>query len=181
MLQKIIDSQNKIILPFANKPILIRVPIAILDQFDIADSDLWLFDPSSYQDTPNTYVYLRLFPEVTHEDVLLGESGYKNTFSQPSAYAISTKRRALTVTIRQSLKFIYDIIEKLIQISITSSFVRHSPIKIIDFTSPDAGQDYTIRHGCITITNPPVVVEVYGVLRCKSSWEFRFEEANIKI
>lgn len=183
LLADIITAQSQLIRPFVAKQLLIRTPLALVEQFNPNHYFLWMFDPSTtiYGDTSD-YVYLRLFPEYESNDESSGEKGYTSTYSGV-AIRNSTTRPKFKAGVRQQQYFIFQIIDKLAKIADTSR--PHTPIKVIDFCRPDfdpviyADGYASIRYGRIDIEQPPSVVRgLYGDYT-KNPWLFSFEDYRL--
>lgn len=188
----IVSAQSCIIQPFASKVILVRSPLTIAQQVNPPADKLWLFDPTHYDATDtNDYVYLRIFPNYTPEDDIVGDRTLRNTFNG-SAIAPSRVRRGFNADIIQSNAFIYDLIERLVHISLTSSFSQYSPIKIIDFARPNlfgantvvnsVGERGSILYGSITLNQLPHLVRVAnGRDYIRGGWSMRFQSLELSI
>jgi hypothetical protein len=188
------SAQSLVLPPYSSKRLLVRSPLSVVEQINPEKYNLWQFDPTFYDDTDTSdYVYLVFFPEYTVEDEKFGEGGYKNTFSR-SSFVPTTTRKGFTAKISQPLRIFYDIIDAVVSISKTSTFNRHSPIKIIDFcrggndkpTVISEGDVGTIRWGQITISKHPQMVQ--GQIPpggttdyCLEPWEFKFTESVLRI
>ena len=165
--------------PLANKPLLIRTPIAVIQQLNPTHKYLDLFDSNHYDisDT-NDYAYLRLFPNYDIENDRLGEKGFRNTFSQSAVFAVATTRRGFKATISDQRKLILDIVRQLVDISESAAYNRYAPIKVIDFCSPEVGASYSIRYGAIAIDSYPSIT---GNGFLSKPWDFTFKEAQLRI
>ncbi|MCC5618414.1 hypothetical protein LC605_25680 [Nostoc sp. CHAB 5836] len=164
--------------PFAKTRLLVRVPIAVIEQLNPTHKYLDLFNSTHYDPSDtDDYVYLQLFPNYDTENDRLGEKGFRNTFSQ-SVFAVTTTRRGFKATILDQRRLILDILRRLIDISETSAYNKYVPIKVIDFCSPEVGATYSIRYGAIAIDNYPSIT---GDGFLSQSWEFSFKEAQLRI
>ena len=86
--------------------------------------------------------------------------------------------------------FIFYIIERLALIANTSSYATYTPIKVVDFCSPESSDDpntavyngelATIRYGRIDIEKRPAIVRGFNMDYCTSEWEFKFSEVNLR-
>ena len=165
-----------------------RSPLAVVELFNPKHYNLWVFDPTNYGDSAD-YIYLRLFPRYESADESQGEKGYFPTFSRV-ATRHATTQRAFTATVIQQTGFIYRIIERLALIADTSSYAIHTPIKIIDFCSPEPvddantatynGELATVRFGRIDIQKRPAIVRGFQQEYCTSEWEFKFSESKYR-
>jgi hypothetical protein len=188
LLSEIQTAQAQLLLPFVSKQLLVRSPLSIIELFNPNHYNLWQFDPSNYGDSSD-YVYLRLFPKYESADESLGEKGYFPTFSKV-ATRHTTTQRAFTATVVQQSAFVYRIIERLAAIADTSSYTVHTPIKVIDFCSPEASDDAntsiyggelaTVRYGRIDIQKRPAIVRGFQMDYCTSEWEFKLTEAKYR-
>jgi hypothetical protein len=181
LLSEIQSAQSQLIRPFVAKQLLIRTPLALVEQFNPNHYFLWMFDSTNYGDSSD-YVYLRLFPEYESNDTPTGEKGYTATYNG-SAIRNSTTRQKFKAAVKQQQYFIFQIIDKLAKIADTSR--PHTPIKVIDFCRPDFDPVlYTdgyasIRYGRIDIEQPPSVVRsLYGDYT-KNPWLFSFEDYRL--
>ncbi len=188
LLTEIQAAQSQLLLPFTIKPLLVRSPLSIVQLLNPNFCNLWQFDPSNYGDSSDC-VYLRLFLnyEVTNE--VQGERGFSPTFNGTTAKHTTT-RRIITATVRQQTAFIFYIIERLALIANTSSYATYTPIKVVDFCSPESSDDpntavyngelATIRYGRIDIEKRPAIVRGFNMDYCTSEWEFKFSEVNLR-
>ena len=190
LINDINSAQSVIKLPFANKPLLIRTPISLVDAYNPNRLQLWIYDPTNYltQDN-NDWVYLRLFPQYEPADELIAEGKYSHTFNSSAVANLSAIRSGFNATVRQSSKVIFDLIFQLAYISATTSFSRHSPIKIIDFIRPEPNKTViqsnsesgTVRNGRIDITQYPTFIKGFdGQEYCKNGWSFKFSQVDLK-
>lgn len=188
LLSDIQFAQASLLLPFANKPVLIRTPLTVAQSFN-STKQLWLYDPTHYDtNDTNDYVYLRLFPEYTAEDEYLGDRLYKNSFSRSATASVVNVRKGFSATVRQSAKWIYDIVERISTISNSTSYGIHNPIKIVDFCRTESqdsidirGEQATIRWGKINVEKAPSFIRaINGKDYCKESWDFKFFESRLR-
>lgn len=170
--------------PFTRKRLLIRVHTTTVEALNPTGVYLDLFDPTLYTvDDTTDYIYLRIFPDYDQENNILGEGGLKNTFSLPSAYAVTTVRRGFKATVTDRRKIISDIITRLVEISKTSAFTRFAPIKVIDFCLSEPGativgvEPGTVRWGELKIDNLPGTV---GKSYLKNDWSFNFSDVFLR-
>lgn len=187
LLTDIQAAQSQVLLPFVNKPLLVRTPLEVIEAFNPNHYDLWLFDPTNYGDSAD-YVYLRLFPKY-ESPIDPADRGYFPTFNG-TATRHATTRRTFTATINQQQGWIFKVIERLAAIADTSSYTVHTPIKIIDFCSPEAEDDTgtteyggelgTIRYGRIDIEKRPEIIRGVLMNYCRGEWNFKFTEAILR-
>jgi hypothetical protein len=185
LLSSIQDAQSFLVRPFVVKQLLIRTPLALVEQFNPNHYFLWMFDPNTttYGDTSD-YVYLRLFPEYESADVPTGEKGYAPSFSG-TVIRNSTTRQKFRAAVKQQQYFIFQIIDMLAKIANTSN--PHTPIKVIDFCRPDFepvsySDGYaSIRYGRIDIEQPPAVVRALYGDYTKNPWLFSFEDYRLTL
>lgn len=189
------SAQSRLLPPYASKRLLVRSPLSIIESLNPDKFNLWQFDPTFYdgEDTAD-YVYLVFFPRYTPEDDTFGEAAYKNTFARSAVFAPTTERRGFTVAITQPLRVFYDVVNRLVEISKTSSFTTHAPVKIIDFCRPEIGDSSnvisegdvgTIRYGRIDIKKQPTFTREQNFAGidaeyCLEPWEFKFSEAKLR-
>ena len=73
---------------FIKKRLLLRLRVATIETLNPSGSSLDLFDPIFYDVTDTAdYLYLRIFPEYSTENDVLGERGLKNTFGSAAVFA----------------------------------------------------------------------------------------------
>lgn len=185
LLSKIQLAQSQLIRPFVAKQLLIRTPLALVQQYNPNHYFLWMFDSNTtaYGDTSD-YVYLRLFPEYEATDENLGEKGYVATYNG-TAIRNSPTRQKFKAGVKQQQYFIFQIIDMLSKIADTS--IPHTPIKVIDFCRPNlnpvlyADGYASIRYGRISIEQEPSVVSsLYGDYT-KNPWIFMFEDYRLSM
>lgn len=189
LIDDINSAQSAIKLPFANKPILIRTPLTLVDTYNPNRLQLWLYDPTNYiTEDNNDWVYLRLFPQYEPTDEPVKSGKYSHTFNSSAVANIGAIRRSFTATVKQSSKVIFDLIFQLSFISATTTFSKHSPIKIIDFVRPESkgskiligSEAGTVRNGRIDITRYPTFVRgIDGTEYCRNEWAFKFSDVDL--
>jgi hypothetical protein len=171
-----------------NKRLLVRVPVAITETFNVS-ANLDIFDAGLYtSDDSSNYIYLRIFPVYDTENDQLGEVQFKNTFSRSAVFAPSNTRRGFKATVKDNRKVIFDIVRRLIDISESSGFNTYSPIKIIDFCCPELKFDSdtftyndelaTVRYGLINIDSYPSTIKDNYL---NKEWSFSFKEAKLRL
>ncbi len=191
LLQEIQSAQSLLLPPYASKRLLIYTPLSVIAALNPLKQQLWIFDPTHYMSNDtDDYVYLTLFPTYTPEDEILGQRGYKNTFNRSAIAPPSTVRRGFTAVVKQPQRMIFDIIQRVAKISNTSSFTTHTPVKVIDFSRPEAAENAnniianseiaTIRWGKIDIAKPPSFVRSSDIEYCLENWEFKFSESILR-
>jgi hypothetical protein len=169
------------------KRLLIQVPVAVAQSFTPTDLDI--FDATLYTNTDSaSYIYLRLFPEYDTENDQLGEGGFKNTFSRAAVFAPSTTRRGFKATINDNRKIIFDLVRRLVEISESSAYNTYSPIRVIDFCSPELsfdnntfifnGETATVRWGLLNIDNFPSLLDNKHL---NKSWTISFKETRLRL
>jgi hypothetical protein len=188
LLTEIQAAQSQLLLPFINKQLLVRSPLSVIELFNPNQYNLWQFDSGNYGDSSD-YVYLRLFPSYESTNEVQGDRGFKPSFNGTVAQHTTT-RRTFTATVRQQTAFIFYIIERLALIANTSSYATYTPIKIVDFCSPEAiddpntatynGELATTRYGRIDIEKRPAIVRGFQMDYCLSEWEFKFSEVDLR-
>lgn len=190
LLSEIQQAQSQWLYPLFNKRILIRTPIALVQQYNPNHLNLQFFDPTNYVTGDNdNYVYMVMFPEYESEDEFLADRKYKPA-SNSSAIAVpSTLRRGFRAVVRQSSAMYFNILQQLVVSSETSSFQRHTPIRVIDSCLPEnkgntmlgGGDIGTVRYGRIDISKRPGGLLTSGLEdHCISKWEFKFSEAELR-
>ncbi len=174
-------ANNECNAPFIRKRLLIRVRTATVETLNPTGLYLDLFDPTLYTaDDTTDYIYLRLFPDYDQENTKTGDGGLRNTFSDSAAYTVSLVRRGFRATVTDRRKIILDIIKRLIDISVSSSYQRFAPIKVIDYCLPETNAGIigdelaTARWGSIKFDNLPGLT---GRGFLGGDWTFVFDEA----
>ncbi|MEH1789996.1 MAG: hypothetical protein V7L23_31630 [Nostoc sp.] len=188
LLSEIQAAQSQLLLPFINKQLLVRSPLSVIQLFNPNHYNLWQFDSGNYGDSSD-YVYLRLFPGYESTNEVQGDRGFKPSFNGTVAQHTTT-RRIFTATVRQQTAFIFYIIERLALIANTSSYTTYTPIKIVDFCSPEAiddvntsvynGETGTIRYGRIDIEKRPAIARGFQMDYCLTNWELKFSEVDLR-
>jgi hypothetical protein len=182
LLTNIQAAQSVLKKPFINKPLLIRTHLSLVAEYNPNNYFLWMFDPGNYGDSS---AYIRLFPQYESQNKPLADIKYRTTYSG-SATTITTVRKGFRVAVTQQQFFLFQIIKKLSAICNTSN--PHTPIKVIDFCSPDFDdfttyQDgiATTRYGRIDIESNPSIVRGLNMDYCKNAWIFNFEDYRLKL
>lgn len=177
---------------FIKKRLLLRLRVSTIEILNPSSDYLDLFDPTSYDVTDTAdYLYLRIFPQYSVENDVLGEVGLKNTFGSAAVFAPANTRRGFKATITDQRKLIFDLVKRIQQISQTSSYTQFSPAKIIDFCHPELADEETlvssfgefgnIRYGAIALDNSiPQLVQSSGRDYLASSWGFTFKESKLR-
>jgi hypothetical protein len=188
LLSEIQAAQSQLLPPFINKQLLVRSPLTVIQLFNPNHYNLWQFDSGNYGDSSD-YVYLRLFPGYESANEVQGDRGFKPSFNGTVAQHTTT-RRTFTATVRQQTAFIFYLVERLALIANTSSYTTYTPIKIVDFCSPEAiddpntaaynGELATTRYGRIDIEKRPAIVRGFQMDYCTSEWEFKFSEVDLR-
>jgi hypothetical protein len=167
----------------ARQKLLVRSHVDTIEQINPLHKHLDLFDITAFDasDT-SSYIYLRLFPSADSDDQVYGDNpGLRNTFTRSSVFAPSTTRRGIRCTINDRRRLILDIMRSLVDISETSSFNTYSPIKVIDFCTPEIIEERTIRYGSVQIDKKPGLVKRGSEYYCTSDWEFVFRETQLRV
>jgi hypothetical protein len=174
-------SQHQCIGAPVRKRLLIKTPVAVIEQVNPTGVYLDLLDPTLYtSDDTTDYIYLTIFPDYDEDNDNLGEGGLRNTFSDPGVYTVTTVRRGFRATVSDRRRVILDITRRLIDISKSSTYTRFAPIKVIDFCLPEFdasifnGELATVRWGEIKTDNLPGLT---GKGYVKADWNFVFREA----
>lgn len=162
-----------------------RSRVETVEQLNPDSIYLDLFDTSAYDLTDTSdYIYLRLFPDADSDDEVYGDRpGLRNTFSRSAVFAPSTVRRGLRCTVKDRRRLVLDILRMLITISETSAFNVYKPIKVIDFCTPEPGEEKTIRFGAIQIDRKPGLSgrgTTQNKVYVDSDWEFIFRETRLR-
>ncbi|ARV58072.1 hypothetical protein BZZ01_04965 [Nostocales cyanobacterium HT-58-2] len=173
----------------SSKPLLIRAPIALIEQLNPQYKHLDLFDTSAYDTTDTAdYLYLRLHPDYDVENDRLGDKGLRNTFSSAAVFATVNTRRGFKAIVKDRRKLVLDLIKRLVDISESSAYNRYTPIKLVDFCHPEVdapiynGEPATIRWGAIALdANLPSLVRVGSEDYFKKDWGFTFKESILRL
>lgn len=157
--------------------LLIRLPVSVGESLNSSYQWLDLFSLQQFDtDDTNDYLYIKIYPGYTQENDIFGEGKLKNTFSSPAVYHHSTTRRGFKAVVTDRRRLILDIVRSLVEISRTSSYNSYSPIKVIDYCLPEAGEEHTIRYGAVELSRLPGLRQSYLV----EDWEFTFKEARLR-
>lgn len=185
LLTDIQSAQSSLIRPFVTKPLLIRTPLAVVQEYLPNNLYLYVFDPdyTTYGDTSN-FVYLRLFPQYEAADETQGERGYFPSYSG-TVIRNSTTKTKFKVLVQQQQYFIFQIINQLARIA--NSSIPHTPIKVIDFCRPDSNPitypdgKASVRYGRIDIEQPPSAIRSTHTEFTKNPWLFTFEDYRLRL
>jgi hypothetical protein len=177
------NTENACTGQLARQRLLVRSHVDTIEQINPLHKHLDLFDVTAFDSTDTSdYIYLRLFPTADSDNQVYGDNpGLRNTFTRSGVFAPSTTRRGIRCTIADRRRLILDILRSLVDISETSSFGVYSPIKVVDFCTPEIAQEMTIRYGSIQIDKKPGIVKRGDEYYCTSDWEFLFRETQLRI
>lgn len=161
--------------------ILVECPLAVKNSF-AAPADL--FEVVAGTNYLRIETWLEFYTQVnTYPDT---EPQYEFAFAS-TVFTPVRVQRGFRLTVNDGRLVTLKILQYLRKISVTSGYNKHSPIKILDYCSPEpedlialGNNAYTSRLGLYTIQDSPGAVKFGATLNTGTSFVVDFRESSLR-